>query len=249
MSWKQSKYAQVLFVCAAFFLMTAISGFFFSNIMRRESVAGGINNLKVVEHLIYSYVHEAQAAFSTVYAGVQERINKNEPMETVDSYLAQATDLFYGLKGIVSVYGYLRGELLNVPEADTSENYVPQERPWYKLAYMKLGDTDIHRTSIYIDAFTGRPVVSLARRMYGENGDYYGVLAMDVDLAWLEGYAKSPQFTEGRYLILVSRYFQVLTHREPRYQGAKFEDIGPDYAEIDIKLCEGQKVSAVSIRD
>jgi signal transduction histidine kinase/DNA-binding response OmpR family regulator len=225
--------------------MTAISGLFFSRVIQKESAIAITNNLKFVDIVTHSNLRGPKTLFSNIHAAVQELLDKNESQEAISRYLTQSTELLQGAKGVIAVYAYIRGELMNV-YVPIDETYVPQERPWYKQAHE--GDDDAPRAISYTNVGTSHPITSLAQKVYGKNGDYYGVLAMDIKLVWLEEYAESQQFTKGRYAIVLNQDLQILVHKGG-HQGVWFEDLGPDYARIAAMLREGKEVSAVNIRD
>ncbi|MCL2741888.1 MAG: ATP-binding protein, partial [Oscillospiraceae bacterium] len=75
------------------------------------------------------------------------------------------------------------------------------------------------------------------------------VLALDVDISWLMGYAESLQFVEGGYGMIVSQYLQVIAHPNERYQGLRLREMGPGYYGVADMLQHNRSVANERIQD
>ncbi|MDR2578401.1 MAG: response regulator [Chitinispirillales bacterium] len=247
----RQNYLQVLLVCAAFFLMTVIGSIYVNNILQKESLATVTATLNETEQTIRAYLREPMVAFVTIHKTVQDLLDKGESLETVRDYLVRTTGLLTTgdrhVKGLSLIYGYIRGEMVLGSDVDLGDDeYVPQRRPWFQQA---IRSNEIEYTAPYIDVTTGHPIISLAQILRGRNGEYYGVLALDVTMAWLMEYAKSLQFAEGGYGMILNQYLRILAHPQERYQDVQLQELGPDYAEIAYALRTGRDVPPMIIRD
>ncbi|MCL2055276.1 MAG: ATP-binding protein [Oscillospiraceae bacterium] len=251
MSIKKTKmtYVQILFACAAFFLIILINSISVSNIIEKKSFEAVTVALDETEKTIYAYLREPSVAFVIVYNTVTDMLDKGESQEAIHSYLAQTTSLLKsegGVVGLTNVYGHIRGELMLGFDIELEDNYIPQRSPWYQLA---IRSDEIEYTAPYIDTNTGNTVISLAQRIFGKNGDYYGVLALDIETAWLMEYSESLQFTEGGYGMIVNQFLNIIAHPLEQYQNAQLYTVSEDFAEIADILRSGKEVSAVIARD
>ncbi|MCL2740677.1 MAG: cache domain-containing protein, partial [Oscillospiraceae bacterium] len=214
--WKRlnkNSYIQVLFVFAAFALMVTIGGLSVSNTLQESSLAAVNVAMDETEKTIRAYLREPKIAFYIIYAAICDILDEGESQEAVTRYLTRTMDLLGGLedgiRGFINLYGYIREEMMYGMPFDADIEIIPQQRPWYQTA---VRNREAEYTAPYIDLGTNLPIISLAKEIYGYGGEYYGVLALDVDISWLMGYAESLQFVEGGYGMIVSQYLQVIAH-------------------------------------
>ena len=253
MDWKhvfKANVTQVLFVCAAFFLMVFIGCLAISIVIQREVQSSVTVALNESEKTIQSYLREPKIAFSNIYVVVQEMLDRGESQEAIHAYLVNITRSMRqqkeGVVGFTGVYGYIRDAFLNSIEMDPGPDFIPQQRPWYQLAIRsKAADY----TAPYTDLRTGSTVISLAQEIYGKSGEYYGVLSLDVDLAWMIGYANSLQLTEGGYGMIVNQYLYIIAHPDESFKNSQLQELGKDYAAVSSSLRKNHEVSAKRVRD
>jgi len=244
------KYAQVIFVFIAFALMVVIGSYFVSNTLQKTSSSAVKVALEETDRTIRAYLREPKVAFDNIYYAITDILDRDESQEIVQHYLEQTTEKLRmqedGIEGFITVYGYIRDEFIYGTEWKPGENFVPQQRPWYQLAVRSNG---LDYTSPYIDDMTGLPVISLTQEIYGENGDYYGVLALDISIEWLYEFSESLQFIDGGYGMILSQYLYIIAHPKDQFKSARLQDLGPDYASIANTLRVNHSVSAARIRD
>lgn len=253
MNWKQvvrAHYPQVLFVCGAFFLMVTISCFTVSQVIRREVMSTVSVALGESEKTIRSYLREPGVAFTNIYVALQDKLDRGESQENILQYLTRinlaiksSPETILGFRG---AYGYIRNEFIDSIGMNPGPDYVPQSRPWYQLAVRKSSAT---YTAPYRDNDSGKSVITCVQELYGKTGDYYGVLALDVDLSWVMEYAKSLRFTEGGYGMIVNQYLSVIAHPEGGLIDKPLQDIGGGFAAVAEQLRRHKAVTALSVED
>ena len=240
--------AQVFFVFTAFALLVAIGSFSIGGVLQKASSATVAVALNETEKTILAYLREPRIAFDNIYTAVQDLLDRGESQEAVERYLTQAAHMLLnqegGINGFLSVYGFIRGEVIGSIEHKL--DLIPQQRPWYQLA---IRSENAEFTAPYVDAITGRTVISLAREIYGREGDYYGVLALDIDILWLMDYAESLQFAEGGYGMIVNQFLFTLAHPREEFRNRPLHELGSGYAHIADILRTHQNVSGEIIRD
>jgi len=230
--------------------MVTIGGYFVSNTLQKSSATAVTVALEETDKTIRAYLREPKVAFDNIYTAITDILDRNESQEIVLAYLNQVSDMLRlqeeGVEGFLDVYGFIRDEFLSGTNWIPEDGYIPQQRPWYQLA---VRSEDLDYTAPYVDAMTGLPVISLAKELYGKNGDYYGVLSLDISIEWLFGYSESLQFVEGGYGMIVSQYLHIIAHPEEQYRSLRLQDLGRDYAAIADTLRVGRSVSGARIRD
>jgi signal transduction histidine kinase/CheY-like chemotaxis protein/HPt (histidine-containing phosphotransfer) domain-containing protein len=121
---------------------------------------------------------------------------------STDSPWAQST---------INIYGIINEALLpGLYAMPSPDEFIPQERPWYKAAEAAEGGIGI--SDPYTDWTTGKPVISLAKTMRDENGEKYGVIALDIDFSIISKYVESIHFTNDGYGFLCDNDFTVIAH-------------------------------------
>jgi len=244
-------HVHILFVFIAFALMVAIGSIFVNSTLEKSSLATITTALEETEKTIRAYLREPRVLFNSIFLSIQDMLDRGETPEAVQEFMRRTTTSLSAqesdIMGFVDVYGFLRNELLTGMEwDDVGDDYVPQQRPWYQSA---IRNDEVEYTAPYIDAQTGLPVMSLVQMMHGQNGEYYGVLAMDIDISWLMQYAESLQFVEGGYGMIVTQYLYVVAHPNEENLNLRLQDLGESYAVIANMLRTNNEVFDLRIRD
>jgi len=231
--------------------MVAIGSLFVSITLQKSSLATITVALEETEKTIRAYLREPMVLFNNVYISIQDMLDRGESQGSIEDYMRRTTASLSlqesDIMGFVDVYGYIRDELLTGMEwGDVGDDYIPQQRPWYQTAIRSDG---VEYTAPYIDAQTNLAVMSLVQMLNGNNGENYGVLAMDIDISWLMEYAEALQFVEGGYGMIVTQYLYVVAHPNEHFMNLRLQDLGESYADIANMLRRNQDVSYVRIRD
>jgi methyl-accepting chemotaxis protein len=101
-------------------------------------------------------------------------------------------------------------------------DYDHRSRGWYALA--QTSDQAVW-TDTYEDAFTGLPVITVAKQLKDDDGKFMGVIAADISLANIyESYGETEIGNTG-YLFITDRIGQVISHKDP-------EQLGIDISEL-----------------
>lgn len=98
--------------------------------------------------------------------------------------------------------------LAPVPNADM-RTYNPTTRPWYQAA-VKQPDKVVW-TDPYIDAITGKPIVTVAKAIV-HNGKVIGVVGMDISMEQLTNLVKQTKIGETGYAYLTDKNGVILAH-------------------------------------
>jgi len=246
----KKNYAQVLLVFGTFALMVAIGGYFVNNTLQEVASSAVAMTLEETDNTVRAYLREPKVAFDNIYTALVDILDRDEPQEILQQYMVQSSEMLRmqddGIVGFLSIYGFIRDEFVSGTNWIPYEGYIPQQRPWYQAAVRTIG---IAYTAPYIDASEGVPIISLAQEIYGRNGDYYGVLAMDISIEWLFRYSESLQFIDGGYRVIISQYLYIIAHPEEQFRSMRLQDLGGDYAEIADMLRVERNVNGKRIQD
>lgn len=120
-----------------------------------------------------------------------------------------------------------------------AEDYVAQERGWYKSA-KSTKETVI--TDPYIDAITGKIVITVASPLLSEDGTVLGVCGLDIELSELLFISQNLKADENGYAVLVDSSDNIVVHAQNQDYShtldgseervTKLIDIAPIYTDV-----------------
>jgi signal transduction histidine kinase/CheY-like chemotaxis protein len=250
--WKEvlkKNYPQVLFVFAAFLIMILAGYYFVSGILRNRLLINAGNNLFSAEANIQAAFVEAVITLNTSFPIVLGMIEQDVPQEEILEYLKSATkwiqrDASRGLMESYGIYGYIRGKFMDSLEKHLGEDYFPQSRPWYQTA-VRIGNTSVTYTAPYPDAETGETIISAVKNIVDEEGNYYGILAIDMNMKWITEYIKTLRLGSGGYGMIVSQNMVIMTHPDQSTLGKQLQELGKPFRDISRRLRLGEEISAL----
>ncbi|TCO78729.1 methyl-accepting chemotaxis protein [Marinisporobacter balticus] len=118
-----------------------------------------------------------------------------------------------------SIYlGTENKDMFIFPNAQFDEGYDPTQRPWYQDA---VGKNDLIWTDPYIDATTGKQIITVAKPVYNSfNGnEFVGVLAVDISLETLAEKVNAIQIGKRGYPVVLDRSLNIMTHKNKELIG------------------------------
>jgi signal transduction histidine kinase/DNA-binding response OmpR family regulator len=250
--WKKvlkKNYPQVLFVFAAFLIMILAGYYFVSGILRNRLLINASNNLFSAEANIRAAFVEAVVTLNTSFPIVLGMIEQGLPQKEILEYLKSATkwiqrDTSRGLMESYGIYGYIRGEFMDSLEKDLGEKYFPQSRPWYQTA-VRVGNSSVAYTAPYPDAETGETIISAVKNIIDEEGNYYGILAIDMNMKWITEYIKTLRLGSGGYGMIVSQNMMIMTHPDQSALGKQLQELGKPFRDISRRLRLGEEISTL----
>lgn len=119
------------------------------------------------------------------------------------------------------------------------DNYVAQSRGWYQTA---KSTKNIVVTDPYIDAITGKIVITVASPLLSDNGTVLGVCGLDIEVTELVTLSQGLKADQNGYAVLVDGSDNIVAHSQNpdyshRLEGTeeiitKLVDIDPIYKEV-----------------
>ena len=120
-----------------------------------------------------------------------------------------------------------------------AENYVAQERGWYQTA---KSTKEIVVTDPYIDAITGKIVITVACPLISEQGNVLGVCGLDIEVSELVSVSQELKADTNGYAVLVDAADNIVVHAQnSKYDHGlegdeeivtKLLDIAPIYKDV-----------------
>ncbi|MDR1649711.1 MAG: response regulator [Synergistaceae bacterium] len=247
----RSNIRQLLVVMAAFFLMVAISYLFTSDIVEKRIVSSSKEMLSAAETDLNAKLREVEMLLHSGAFLMREFLKGDPGYEQINARLLAMTEWYRRLPDTLSdfvrIYGYFKGKLLLGIDWTPPEDFRIEERLWYKEAVESGGN--IVFSPPYVDAHTGKMTVSLSQALYGPAGEFYGVICIDVDMATLGEKARSIQFAEGGYGMLIDSHFIFIAHPDEYYPGKYMGDISDRYSQLAEALKTGAEIPLLRVRN
>jgi signal transduction histidine kinase/CheY-like chemotaxis protein/HPt (histidine-containing phosphotransfer) domain-containing protein len=247
----RKNYHQVLFVLAAFTVMVLAGYFFVSGILRNRLLTNADDSLFTAEANIRAAFSESEVSLATSFHLVRDMIERGAEQEEILEYLKRTTawmrESKSGLIGFYGIYGYIRGEFLDGMDINAGPEYLPQTRPWYQTA-VRSGNAAAY-TAPYLDWRTGDVIITAVRNITDEEGNLYGILAIDLSMEWFNAYIKTLRLGNGGYGIVVSQNMVIMTYPDQDAPGRQLQELGGPFVEISRRLRQGEEITALQYDD
>jgi signal transduction histidine kinase/CheY-like chemotaxis protein len=245
-------YREIIFVFTAFILMTLSAYFFIGRILEEHLLRGAEEIMYTAGANVRAGLSEAETTLLNSCYIVQGMLERDADRQEIFDYLSTTTEWMRrrdhgGLLNFYGIYGYINGEMYDSINLNPDSGYIPQRRPWYQTA-VRSGNA-VAYTAPYEDQRSGEIVVSAVQNINGKNGDFVGILVIDIDVKWLQEYIGSLALAEGGYGLLLSQKMTLMAHPDGAFLGRQLQDLGGNYDEVARVLRSGEDVFAHRMTD
>jgi signal transduction histidine kinase/DNA-binding response OmpR family regulator len=240
-----SLYAQVFLVWTAFALMVIASYFFVGNIVRKHLTYETISALDFSEAKIEADLMEPQTLMGSISETIRSMILREYGSDMISGYMMDVSNNVIrsenrklsstGVYGLFEVFGNKFIDLEWTPP----EDYVPQERPWYKTAVAAEGKIAI--TPPYLDIRTKSLTIAYVVCIFDDNNNPLAVLSMNVSIDKISEYLVETHLAEGGYGLLLSEDLEVIAHPYKEGLGMHIHEWNSGIAELAGELEEGKR--------
>jgi len=242
---------QILLVFTAFLAMVLVSYFYVSSIVQRQMQSLGDISMDATQSSVSASLTETEVLFSTFAQTVDGLLSADAPNKDILTYLKSTNTYFNSdrspLPGFMKIYGYIRGEWLDGSEWIPPGDYVPQSRPWYIGADKNAGR--IFFSEPYIDADSGDMCISFSQKVYDQNVNGNGILAIDLKLSRITDHVQNKEFVGNGYGVLIDDKMTFIVHRNQDMIGMKMPDGGGDYPKLADIFTHEKQLSAIRFQD
>ncbi|GHU32352.1 hypothetical protein AGMMS50256_22320 [Betaproteobacteria bacterium] len=246
-NWPQLSCVFILFSC-----MAVLSYISLNKIVERHIYSSAEEILTTAETVVLGELNESEIALFNVSLAIRDKVDEGKSAADIKKYLDEIADNQSkspnGVAGFLAIYGHINGQFLIAPDWIPPENFREPGRPWYQVAEESPGKVVF--TMPYIDARTGRIIISASSSLRGKNGENYGAIALDIELSTLSDYIQKLQYWEGGYGTLSNEKFIMLAHYNRALLGTSMKDFGPVHAEITRRFEAGETfIPAVDMKN
>ena len=221
-----------LTILVTFILMTA-SVFYTSLLFYRVSYSGAMEDgearVQAYADELENYLIVARSVLGVTADTVEVMLKNEEPQEKIVDYIylqtkKQASQFDENFTGL---YAYIDGEYMDGSGWQPQDNYVVEERDWYKAAVKANGDTVI--VSPYVDADTGSLVITICKLLNdgGKTGDDQkrNVVALDMVVNSVQEMTEAVDIGGKGYAMVVNYDGMIVSHPDISLCGKNFGEI------------------------
>lgn len=167
-----------------------------------------------------SYLNRAMDAVEVTKITVEHMMREGRSGQDILNFLTSESD--YYLQDIddtfTGIYGLINGEYLDGIGWVPDDDYVPQDRAWYKAAVAANGKPTLGQP--YLDAQTDTIMVSVSQLLY----DGESVISLDVSLDSIQSETENIKLNGQGYAFVCDKSGLVITHSNKK-------EVGHDYTQ------------------
>ncbi|MDR2096224.1 MAG: response regulator [Treponema sp.] len=246
--FKQS--APYLAVVLLALLMMVVLGYFSaSGIMRKQLVENSEVSLHVAEENIKIGFAQSSLMLNNAFHRIRGMIGKGASQQEIWSYLRDTNNWVSRLEGYLGfygIYGYIRGEYFDIQGNPPDGNYNPRLTPWLQTAESG-GGQDVGYTWPYWNGDIRKTVLSMTKNIYSLDGEYYGVIVLDMDIAWLNNYLRSRTTVRGSSGMVINQDMRIIAHSEDKYAALDIRELGGGFVSLADTLLYGEDINSERI--
>jgi len=252
--------SQLLFVWLSFFLMVLITFYFVGNIVHSYLAKEAENTLSYTQSKIATDIREAETLLQTVSQSILIMIRRGDSSDVILEHMTEITDYMASdemrVSGFNGIFGYFYvfaseskdGMFLDGSGWIPPDDYMPQDRPWYKEAVIAGGG--IAATTPYTSFYPGALVVSYSRLIHDTIGVPLGVVSIDIRLDKMADYVVNTRLTEGGFGMLFNENLDIIATPTKENLGKHITEL-PDrgISEVVDRMKKGMDIFEHIVRD
>lgn len=241
---------QIITIFLALILMIAISFYFGDKSVSEQVKLLSEETMNTIETEVTSSLNMAEYQFETIFEDLHKLILAGADNDEILSFMYSIRREYKDtgrMPEFMSTYGYINKALLFDDDWVPEEDYSPYERPWY--------DGAIHNHNLiffsepYIDARTGKMVISFSRRLVDASDNFIGVFAMDLEISRITDFIANQSIGGKGYGVFISDSLKIVSHRDKSLIGRPVKDAGSGYVALSKLMEEGKNISVERFTD
>ncbi|MDR0320301.1 MAG: response regulator [Treponema sp.] len=241
---------QFSLVFAAFLIMVIISSSFASYQVSKSIASYGKEVMTTANETFKAILMGHAASLQDVAFSLERlRLQNSANVRELYDELQDWSDLIVGkeelFSSLMAVYAVVDGYFIAGSHWIPPEGFSIEERSWYIGAYEK--DGEIYYSDIYQDAETFEYCITLSRLLFEEDGQPFGVLAVDLYMSGISDFVNGLRLMDTGYGVLFSSDLVVVLHPNESLIGMHLASINDGlggYAKIAENLVNSNAVTA-----
>ena len=240
---------QFFLVFSAFLIMVLISGYFGSDIVKKNIASYGDEVVSVSAEAINAYLNDFGMMVDNISFFIERLYVQGAALEVMRHEIEVWTEWIHKKQGgsdpSISFYGFMYDTIIDGIGRIPPDGYVPQSRPWYIGAYQNRGA--LFFSEPYTDVDSGNYHMSISKVLCDENDEPFGVIALDVFISSIAEYVNNMRFLGTGYGVLLDNQRHIVVHPMENLLGSSLialDDGDGGYVRMDSLLAAGQGLSA-----
>ncbi|MDR0827923.1 MAG: response regulator [Desulfovibrio sp.] len=232
---------KLFFVFVFCILIVTISYKFASNIVERQIMMNAEETLDVAEITESAKINELSIILHAASFVVQRDLDK-QTVEHIKSKIVELYTNFLHYSVIpedLYLYGYINDQFLAGDHWTPPEDFSAQRRPWFTEAMEQPGS--IVLIPPYVDSRTGIFIITLAKTLHNADGEFRGVLCIDIPLTTIAEAASGLRLAKSGYGSLLTNDLIYAAYVDDRFIGTRMRDLSPGHARLADLLQSGVK--------
>jgi two-component system, sensor histidine kinase and response regulator len=239
--FSRQEFTYVLFIILAFALLIFLSSWFMGNIESKHIMNDAQSALDTTELNIMSDLRELENMLVYLSETVRLMILQGTSYEMVTKYITDINDYILadekfniyttGAYGVFDVFG---GKFHDGTGWIPPDDFIPQNRPWYKAAIEANGKTAV--TEPYLSVAMNVLTMTFTRRIFTADNNPLGIICLDIVLDKIKALTVNTHFTHNGYGILMNSRLDVLAHPNDALFGQNMTDVNSDFIPIAEKI-------------
>ena len=167
-----------------------------------------------------SYLNRAMDAVEVTKITVEHMMREGRSSGDILDFLTSESDYYMQDidQSFTGIYGLINGDYLDGIGWVPDDDYVPQDRAWYKAAVVAAGEPTLGQP--YLDAQTGTVMVSVSQLLY----DNESVISLDVSLEAIQENTENINLNGQGYGFVCDKSGLVITHLDKTQIGQNYSE-------------------------
>ncbi|MCL2498992.1 MAG: ATP-binding protein [Defluviitaleaceae bacterium] len=223
---------QLFFVLLAFATMVIASGFFVYGIQRDYLRKQAENVLRLTENQIMSEMRESETLMVSVTKTVRDMIMDGDSQDDIRNYMNRLTyellesDSGLSFQGIHGFFEVFDNTYIPVAGWMPPDDHYAPDRPWFRAAVEAEGR--IVTSPVEISTRTGQFQVMYVRRLFDDDGQPLGVVALNVPLGNIADLVVNTRLTPSGYGFIANENYRIIAHPVPFAVGLYLAQVNED---------------------
>ncbi|MDR1566098.1 MAG: response regulator [Treponema sp.] len=232
-------------------LMMVLIGYFsVAGVLRSRLLDNSRETLRTVEENIQTSFSQSRMTLNSAFYNMQGQIDQGASQRDIWGYLRD-TNKWMSLPdegyypGFDGMHGYISGAYFDKTGNPPDSDYNPLPMPWFQTA--RGSSRDVGYTWPYRDRDTGKILLSMTKNLYTGNGEYYGIIVLDMDVEWLNNYLASLVTVQGSVEMVLNQDMKILAHSEEGYTGLDLRELDSSFVQVVSGLLSGEEINSIQI--
>jgi signal transduction histidine kinase/CheY-like chemotaxis protein/uncharacterized protein YneF (UPF0154 family) len=242
--------AYLMLIVFGLLIMVLIGYFSVSRTLRKQLLKNSQASLHIVEENMKAGFFQMNLTLNSALHIVQEKIDTGASQQDIWSYLRDTNAWMRhpdeGYAGFYGIYGYIRGAYFDVAGNPPDGAYDPRPTPWFRAA--ENSRQTMADTWPYWNEDMGKTLLFMTRNVYTGDGDYCGIIVLDMDLAALIDQVQPLATTDSIGLIL-NQEMMILNHPDAEHIGMNIRDYDSNFGRITDSLLRGEEINGIRMTD